>query len=192
MRQLILASSSPWRRELLGRLQLPFISISPGIDETPLPGEKPEALAVRLSRAKADAIALLHPDALVLGSDQVAELDGQILGKPGSHQRAVTQLQASSGRCVNFFTAMTLSRHSGEGSQTELVLSRVFFRDLTLAQIEGYLRKEPSWDTAGSFKAEGLGISLFSRIESDDPTALIGLPLIRLVAMLEREGVAVL
>jgi septum formation protein len=192
MSRLILASSSPWRRELLARLQLPFISISPEIDETPLPGEQPEALAVRLSRSKADAVAAVHPDALVIGSDQVAVLDGQLLGKPGSYQRALAQLQASSGRTVTFLTALTLTRQATATARTELVSSRVVFRNLTVAQIERYLRKEPSLDTAGSFKAEGLGISLFERIESHDPTALIGLPLIRLVAMLEGEGVAVL
>jgi septum formation protein len=189
--RLILASSSAYRRELLGRLRLPFEAIAPHIDETPLPGEAPEATALRLARAKAEAIALLHPGALVIGSDQVATLDGEQIGKPGDHPRALAQLQTMRGREVVFHTALCLwDGRVLDSVQVENVQVFVRFRDLQDVELDAYLRIEQPYDCAGSAKNEGLGIALIERIDSSDPTALTGLPLIALTGMLRRAGVA--
>jgi septum formation protein len=192
--RLILASSSAYRRELLGRLHLPFEAISPDIDETPLPGETPEATALRLARAKAAAIALENPGALVIGSDQVATLDGAQIGKPGDHARALAQLQTMRGRRVVFHTALCLwdgrlpAEDAAQVAQLENVQVFVTFRDLPDAELDAYLRIEQPYDCAGSAKNEGLGIALLERIDSSDPTALTGLPLIALTGMLRRAG----
>jgi septum formation protein len=188
--RLILASSSAYRRELLGRLQLPFEAIAPDIDETPLPGEAPQATALRLARAKAAAIAALHPGALVIGSDQVATLDGAQIGKPGDHARALAQLQTMRGREVVFHTALCLWDGRHGTAEVENVQVFVRFRDLPDAELDAYLRIEQPYDCAGSAKNEGLGIALIERIDSSDPTALTGLPLIALTGMLRRAGVA--
>ena len=194
--RLILASSSVYRRELLGRLQLPFEAIAPHIDETPAPNEAPEATALRLARAKAGAIALEYPGALVIGSDQVATLDGEQIGKPGDHARALLQLQKMRGREVVFHTALCLwdgriadPLAAAQLAQLENVQVFVRFRDLPDAELDAYLRIEQPYDCAGSAKNEGLGIALLERIESPDPTALTGLPLIALSGMLRRAGV---
>ncbi len=190
--KLILASTSPYRRELLGRLGLPFDIANPRVDETPLPGEAPESLALRLAEAKARAVAAEHPEALIIGSDQVATVDGEIYGKPGSHDNAVAQLRTLSGRTVNFFTALcVLDARSGE-ADVRGVPTLVGFRELTDDEIENYLRREPAYNCAGSAKSEGLGVALLSSMRGDDPTALVGLPLIALCDMLRRHGVAIL
>jgi septum formation protein len=187
--QLILASTSPYRQELLARLRLPFVVMAPQVDETPLPGEAPRPLAQRLARAKARAVAQQRPHAVVIGSDQVAELEGgQILGKPGTHERAVAQLQLMRGRSVHFYTAVTVCRVSTGHEASALAEVRTRVRDLSDAEIEFYLRAEAPYDCAGSAKAEGLGIALLDAIESDDPTALIGLPLIRTSQLLRAVG----
>jgi septum formation protein len=191
--RLILASSSSYRRELLGRLHLPFEAIAPHIDETPLLNEAPAATALRLARAKAQAIALAHPGALVIGSDQVATLDGEQIGKPGDHARALAQLQKMRGREVVFHTALCLwdgRVPDVSAAQVENVQVFVRFRDLPDAELDAYLRIEQPYDCAGSAKNEGLGIALLERIDSSDPTALTGLPLIALTSMLRRAGVA--
>ena len=185
-RPLILASTSRYRRELLERLRLNFSTVAPEVDETPLPGEAPAVLAQRLALAKAQAVARLHPQALVIGSDQVADLQGQCLGKPGDHDKAVTQLRAMRGREVIFQTAVALVA-PGLVLQ-ELAQVRVRFRDLADEEIERYLRAEQPYDCAGSAKSEGLGIALLDAIDSDDPTALIGLPLIRTCRLLRQAG----
>lgn len=185
---LILASTSPYRRELLARLGLPFETQAPAVDETPLPGEAPRELALRLARAKAQDVARHHPQALVIGSDQVADLHGQPLGKPGSHERARAQLSRMSGQTVLFHTAVSLACAARGLLQTEIATVRVRFRELDAASIERYLRAEQPYDCAGSAKSEGLGIALLEAIESDDPTALIGLPLIRTAALLRTAG----
>ena len=188
---LVLASTSPFRRMLLEKLGIPFTTAAPRTDESPLPDEEPEALVQRLSRDKARAVAAAHPNALIIGSDQVACLDGAILGKPGSRERAVQQLRAASGRTVTFHTGLTLL-HSGSGRfQTCCEPFRVHFRTLTDDRIGRYLDAEEPFGCAGSFKSEGLGIALFRRLEGDDPNALVGLPLIRLVEMLNNEGITV-
>jgi septum formation protein len=191
---IILASSSAYRRELLSRLQLPFEAISPDIDETPLPGEAPEATALRLAREKAAAVARLRPESLVIGSDQVATLDGLQIGKPGDHARALAQLQLMRSRRVVFHTALCLwdSRQdpaAPNAVQLDNVQTFVTFRDLPDAELDAYLRIEQPYDCAGSAKNEGLGIALLERIDSSDPTALTGLPLIVLTGMLRRAGV---
>ncbi len=185
-RPLILASTSRYRRELLERLRLNFSTVAPEVDETPLPGEAPAVLAQRLALAKAQAVARLHPQALVIGSDQVADLQGQCLGKPGDHDKAVAQLRAMRGREVIFQTAVALVA-PGLVLQ-ELAQVRVRFRDLADEEIERYLRAEQPYDCAGSAKSEGLGIALLDAIDSDDPTALIGLPLIRTCRLLRQAG----
>ncbi len=189
---LILASTSPYRRELLGRLGLSFFTANPQTDESPLPGEAPEALALRLSEAKARAVMAEHPDALIIGSDQVATVDGQIYGKPGNHERAVAHLTALSGKTVNFFTGLCLL--NARTGQTELrgIPTLVTFRELSEREIENYLRREPAYNCAGSAKSEGLGIALLHSMQGDDPNALIGLPLIALCDMLRRQGVEIL
>ena len=190
--RLILASSSAYRRELLSRLKLPFEVISPDLDETPLPGETPEQTALRLAEAKAEAVARHAGEALVIGSDQVATLDHEQIGKPGSHERALAQLQKMRGREVVFHTALCLL-DSRAGSkyrvQTQNVQTRVRFRDLPDAELDAYLRIEQPYDCAGSAKNEGLGIALIEQIRSDDPSALTGLPLIALTSMLRSAGV---
>jgi septum formation protein len=193
--RLILASSSPYRRELLERLALPFDVVTPDIDETPLEAESPEATAVRLSIAKARAAAgRIGGDAgaLVIGSDQVATFDGQQIGKPGTHDKAVEQLKAMRGRSVEFHSALCLYDGRTGDAQSADIVTRVRFRRYSDTQIEAYLRAETPYDCAGSAKAEGLGIALLEAIESDDPTALIGLPLIALTGMLANAGYPVL
>lgn len=185
---LILGSTSRYRRALLQRLQLPFEVLAPEVDETPLPGEAPPALAQRLASAKARAVAARHPQALVIGSDQVADLAGKPLGKPGTHERAVLQLQRMSGQTVVFHTAVAVVCLASGFSQTDIAPVRVRFRTLTADAIERYLHAEQPYDCAGSAKSEGLGIALLDAIESDDPTALIGLPLIRVARMLRAAG----
>jgi len=189
---LVLASSSPYRSALLDRLGLPFITAAPQVDESPRPGEAPQALVLRLAQAKARAVARLYPDALIIGSDQVACIDGQILGKPGSRTRAIAQLEQASGRCVVFQTGLCLLNAVSGRIQALVEPFRVHFRPLSRARIEGYLDREEPYNCAGSFKSEGLGIALFERLEGDDPSALIGLPLIRLVTLLEAEGIDLL
>lgn len=189
---LILASSSPFRRELLARLRLPFEVVAPQADETLYPGEAPAALVERLAIAKAQAVAQRHPHALIIGSDQVAVHNGAIVGKPGGHDEAVKQLLAASGRKVMLYTGLALLNTESGRVQSEVVPFSIQFRTLSAAQIENYLRQEQPYDCAGSVKSEGLGIALIERFEGDDPNALIGLPLIRLVRMLEAEGVSVI
>jgi septum formation protein len=191
-RELILASTSAYRRQLLERLHLPFICVSPAVDETALPHEMPEQLALRLALAKAQAVACQHPQAVVIGSDQVAELQGHALGKPGTHARAVAQLQRMRGQTVIFQTAVSVVCQAIGFAQTELAQVKVQFRPLTDAQIETYLLAEHPYDCAGSAKSEGLGIALLERIDNDDPTALIGLPLIRTCQLLYAAGIKVL
>ena len=192
--RLILASSSAYRRELLARLQLPFEAMAPDINETPLPGEAPQDTALRLARDKAMAIARCAPGALVIGSDQVATLDGMQIGKPGDHARALAQLQLMRGRRVVFHTALCLwdSRVADPAGAAQVENVQVFvdFRDLPDAELDAYLRIEQPYDCAGSAKNEGLGIALLERIESNDPSALTGLPLIALTGMLRRAGVS--
>ena len=192
IRRLILASTSPYRRELLLRLRLPFDVVSPHVDETPQPNEAPRALSLRLALAKAQAVALQHPHAVVIGSDQVADLDGKPLGKPGTHARATGQLRRMRGHTVVFHTAVAVVCLEGDFSQFAIASVNVKFRDLTDAEIERYLLAEAPYDCAGSAKSEGLGIALLESIESDDPTALIGLPMIRTCQMLRAAGVMVL
>ncbi len=187
--RLILASTSRYRRELLERLRLPFEVVAPQVDETARAGETPAALAERLAHAKAAAVAARHPEAVVIGSDQVAELDGAAIGKPGSHARAVEQLRAMRGRAVVFHTAVTVMRAGAGYERSVRVPVTVRVRRLGDAEIEHYLRTEQPYDCAGSAKCETLGIALLDAIESDDPTALVGLPLIRTSAMLREAGI---
>lgn len=186
--KLILASTSRYRRELLERLRLPFTARSPEVDETPLPGEPPAALAERLAVAKARALAGSEPDAVVIGADQVADVDGTAIGKPGDHGRATAQLRAMSGRTIVFQTAVAVVRASSGFAQVRRVPVTVRFRTLSDAEIEFYLRAEQPYDCAGSAKCETLGIALLEAIESDDPTALVGLPLIQLSTLLRAAG----
>lgn len=190
--RLILASTSSYRRELLGRLGLRFETFGPGVDETPRAGEPPADLALRLAREKALAGARLHPDALVIGADQVAVLEGAALSKPGTHERAVAQLRAMRGRRVSFLTAIAVSRGASRETRSRLVPTEVHFRDFGDAAIEAYLRADQPYDCAGAAKIESLGIVLVHKLESDDPTALVGLPLIALVDLLAEFGVSVL
>jgi septum formation protein len=185
--RLLLASTSPYRRVLLERLRLPFDCVAPAIEETQLAGENPESMACRLAQAKAKAVAARHPGSLVLGSDQAASLAGRVLGKPGSRERAHAQLAACSGLDVVFHTAVCLIDPHGD-AHGALDTTRVRFRVLDDAAIERYLDAESPLDCAGSFKAEAFGITLFERIDSEDPTALIGLPLIRTAALLREAG----
>ncbi len=185
---MILGSTSRYRRELLERLRLPFEVERPEVDESPLPGESTTELACRLALAKAQAVALRRPDAVVIGSDQVAELDGESIGKPGTHERAVAQLRKMSGRPVTFQTAVTVVCLQSGFSQSRLASVRVAFRELTEGEIERYLRAEQPYDCAGSAKSEALGIALLKSIDSDDPTALVGLPLIRTCELLRLAG----
>jgi septum formation protein len=181
---LVLASGSPYRRELLARLRVPFDVVVSDVDETAPPDETPRATALRLSEAKARAVAARRPDAVVIGSDQVAECDGRPFGKPGTHEAAVAQLRTLRARAVVFHSGLCVVAPDGS-ARVDVVSTTVRFRDLDDATIERYLRAETPYDCAGSAKAEGLGIALLERIDSDDPTALVGLPLIALVSMLE-------
>lgn len=191
-RALVLGSTSRYRKELLSRLGLPFSTDSPQVDETPRPGEKPADLALRLAIAKARDVAQRHPEAVVIGSDQVADLLGEPLGKPGTHERAVAQLQRMRRQTVVFQTAVAVVCLATGFEQIELAPVAVVFRDLGDAEIEHYLRTEQPYDCAGSAKSEGLGIALLERIDNDDPTALVGLPLIRTCRMIRAAGVPVL
>ena len=188
---LVLASTSPYRRELLGRLRLPFEVVDPQVDEAPTPGESPPAVALRLAEAKARSAAARYPAALILGSDQVAEIDGLRLDKPGARERARQQLLFASGREVVFHTAVTLLRGQTGRADSILVPTRVRFRKLDAADIDAYLNKEQPYDCAGSAKAEGLGIALLEEITGSDPTALIGLPLIAVACLLRDAGLRV-
>lgn len=187
--ELVLASTSPFRRELLERLAIDFQCDSPDCDETPVPGESPQAMVQRLAEAKARSVADRYPAALVIGSDQCAELDGKILGKPGGFDTAFEQLKNASGRTVRFHTGLCLINSENRDLQVEDVLFDVEFRNLGDGEITRYLEKEQPYNCAGSFKSEGLGITLFERLRGDDPTALIGLPLIALCRMLRNQGV---
>ena len=192
IRPLILGSTSVYRRELLQRLRLPFEVVSPQVDETPLQGETPDALAVRLALAKAHAVADKHPRALVIGSDQVADLNGEPLGKPGTHTNAVLQLQRMRGHMVVFQTAVAVVCHETGFADHALAQVKVQFRDLSDQAIEDYLHAEKPYDCAGSAKSEGLGIALLESIDNQDPTALVGLPLIHTCRLLRAAGLALL
>ncbi|MDE2195919.1 MAG: septum formation inhibitor Maf [Gammaproteobacteria bacterium] len=187
---IILASASPHRRMLLQRLGLDFAVSAPEVDETPRPQEGPAALVQRLARAKAGAAAALHPRALLIGADQAAALDGAIIGKPGDHVRASAQLRAVAGQTLTFHTGLCVLDGRMGGSREHVDVTRVHFRALGEPEIERYLRTEQPYNCAGSFKSEGLGISLFERIESQDPTALVGLPLIMLCRFLREFGIS--
>jgi len=185
---LVLASTSPFRKEILAKLGLDFDTASPNIDESPLENETPEQLVKRLAELKARAVADDFPAHLIIGSDQVAVIDGEILGKPHTHERAVEQLNNASGKTVRFYTGLCLYNSKTTSCQSEAVLFDVVFRKLTASQIENYLQAEKPYNCAGSFKSEALGITLFEKLVGDDPNTLIGLPLIRLVAMMEKQG----
>lgn len=189
---LILASTSTYRRELLSRLRLPFDVVPPDVDETSMPGERPQQLACRLAMAKARAVAARFPNAVVIGSDQVADLDGHALGKPLVHAVAVEQLRRMRGQEVLFHTAVAVVCQHSKFAQMDLAQIKVRFRALLDTEIEDYLRAEEPYDCAGSAKSEGLGIALLEAIDNDDPTALIGLPLIRTCRMLRAAGVRLL
>jgi septum formation protein len=191
-RPLVLGSTSPYRRELLSRLRLAFDVVAPEVDESPRPGEAPAAIARRLALAKARAVAERYPEAVVIGSDQVADLDGTALGKPGSHDNAVAQLRLMRGRTVVFHTALAVVCHASRFEELDLAPVRVRFRAYDDAEIEAYLRAEQPYDCAGSARSEGLGIALLEAIDSDDPSALVGLPLIRTCRMLRAAGVRLL
>ena len=190
-RRLVLASTSGYRKELLARLGLPFEAAAPHTDERPLSGETAPDTALRLAALKAQSVRAAHRDALIIGSDQVATSAGRILGKPGDHPTAARQLRSLSGKSAEFHTAVALLDAANGSVQTRIVPCRVHFRALDDERIENYLRREQPYDCAGSAKAEGLGIALIARIETDDPTSLIGLPLIALTEMLERAGLRV-
>lgn len=190
--KIVLASTSPYRRELLGRLGLPFDVANPQADESRLPDEAPETLALRLSEVKARAVAQAYPEALIIGSDQVATVDGKIYGKPGTHERAVAQLRELSGKTVNFFTGLCLLDARTGKAEVRGIPTLVKFRNLSDTEIENYLQREPAYDCAGSAKSEGLGIALLVSMQGDDPNALVGLPLIALCDMLRNQGVQVL
>ncbi len=189
--RLILASTSPYRQRLLERLGVVFQTVAPNVDEERAVGEGPQALVQRLSEAKARSVMAKFPGSLIIGSDQVASLGGEFLGKPGSHAAAVAQLRRSSGQKVDFFTGLCLLDAHTQRMQTAVVPFRVVFRSLTESRIERYLRREKPYDCAGSFKSEGLGIILFEKMQGDDPSALMGLPLMTLVSMFERIGLDV-
>jgi septum formation protein len=191
IRALVLGSSSPYRRELLSRLRLPFTVETPDVDESPRAGEAPRELALRLALAKAQAVAVRLPHAVVIGSDQVAELAGRPLGKPGTHDKAKAQLRQMRGEAVVFHTAVAVVCAQSGFEQLELAPVRVKFRQLTDNEIESYLRAEQPYDCAGSARSEGLGIALLDSIQSDDPTALVGLPLIRTCRMLRAAGLKI-
>ena len=189
---LVLASSSPYRREILDKLGFAYRCKKPDVDETPLPSESADALVARLAESKARSLAEYFHHALFIGSDQVAVIDDRIIGKPGTKARATEQLQQASGRCVTFLTGLCLYNTETRQTQVDVVPFKVHFRQLNETMIDRYLEREQPFNCAGSFKSEGLGIVLFEKLEGDDPNTLIGLPLIRLVRMLEQEGVEVL
>jgi septum formation protein len=189
MPTLILASTSPYRRQILEKLKVPFAVAAPRVDETPLSHETPEQLVSRLALAKAKAVADSYPDALIIGSDQVAVCERHILGKPLTHAKATQQLKGLSGKCVVFYTGLCLYNSASTREQLACVPYSVVFRQLTDVQIERYLQADQPYDCAGSFKSEGLGITLFEKLQGDDPNTLIGLPLIELVRMLHNEGI---
>ncbi|MBU0655594.1 MAG: septum formation inhibitor Maf [Gammaproteobacteria bacterium] len=191
-RKLILGSTSPYRRELMQRLHTPFETAAPDIDETRLEGESARDMVLRLSLEKARKVAEQHPDALIIGSDQCAVLHEQIIGKPGSHENAVKQLQNSSGETVYFLTGLCLYDSRDGSYQLDVVPFQVDFRQLTDGEIDRYLRKDQPYNCAGSFRSESLGITLFKRMHGDDPTALMGLPLIRLSQMFQQAGLDLL
>ena len=190
--ELVLASSSPFRRRLLGQLSVEFRTLDPDIDESPLPNEKPQTLVRRLSIAKARAVVSRAPAALIIGSDQVAVHQGAIVGKPRDHADAVTQLLSSSGKTITFFTSVALLNSTNDSLQVEVVPFAVRFRPLTREKIEHYLEREKPYECCGSLRADGLGIALLDQLRGEDPTALIGLPLTVLTQMLEKEGFRVL
>lgn len=190
--QIVLASTSPYRQTLLSKLGIPFLTANPNTDETPLPGEHPQALALRLAESKARAVAHHFPNALIIGSDQVAVLDDQIFGKPGNHENAVKQLQTLRGRTVNFYTALCLLDTRNNTTQVNGVPTLVTFRNLSDSEIENYLRREQPYNCAGAAKSESLGIALLTAMTGDDPNALVGLPLISLCTMLRDAGVSIL
>jgi len=192
MQTLVLASSSPFRKSLLDKLNIPYETHSPDIDESARPDESPTELVARLAEEKAHAVTEQWPDALIIGSDQVAVIDDRVLGKPHSHEKAIEQLQLASGRKVTFYTGLSLYNAQTGRAQTDVVPFEVHFRHLSDTMIENYLRAEEPYQCAGSFKSEGLGIALFERLRGDDPNTLIGLPLIRLISMLEAEDMPVL
>ena len=188
--QLVLASTSPYRRELLERLQVPFVTAAPAVDETPMDREEPQALAMRLAIAKAQAVQHAWPDALIIGSDQVAVVGEKLLNKPGNHANALAQLRLMRGKAVHFYTAVCVIAARSARQHTALVPVTVHMRDVTDEQIERYLQAEQPYDCAGSARIEGMGITLVARLECDDPSALIGLPLIELCDILRREGMS--
>ncbi|WP_022948775.1 Maf family protein [Methylohalobius crimeensis] len=189
---LVLASGSPYRRGLLEKLQLPFVTAAPEIDETPFFNESPDHLAMRLAAAKAKAVAEAFPQHLIIGSDQVALLGGRKLTKPGGYEAAVAQLEAASGRSMCFYSGVSLLNARTGRQLSAADVCKVHFRSLSKEAIEDYIRREQPYDCVGAFKAEGLGISLFRRIEGDDPNALIGLPLIQLIDLLGRFGIKII
>lgn len=189
MPQLVLASTSSYRRAVLEKLQLPFITAAPQIDEAPLPAESARDLVQRLALAKAQALAARYPQHLIIGSDQVCVINGGIIGKPHHHANAVKQLQQASGQCVTFYTGLALLNTATDNYNYLCETFDVYFRTLTRAEIEGYLTREQPWDCAGSFKSEGLGITLFDKLSGRDPNTLIGLPLIALTQMLIEQGI---
>lgn len=190
--QIVLSSTSLFRRELLARLGLPFETANPNVDETARHGETPETTALRLSEDKARAVARQYPEALIIGSDQVAYLDGQVFGKPGTHENAARQLQTMRGRTVNFYTGLCLLNARSGKVQLRGVPTLVTFRNLTSDEIENYLHKEKPYNCAGSAKSEGLGIAIIAKMEGEDPNALIGLPLIALCDFLRNESVYII
>jgi len=192
MTRLVLGSSSPFRKALLEKLDLSFDCDSPDIDETPLKNESPKDMVVRLAKLKAQATAVRHPQSIIIASDQCATLDGNIIGKPGDHAGAVEQLTNASGRAVTFYTSLCVYNAGTNQFEECIEPFYVYFRELSQEQIENYLNKEQPYNCAGSFKSEGLGISLFERLEGNDPNTLIGLPLIQLIKMLERFHVKVI
>jgi len=189
---LVLGSSSPFRREILQKLGLPFITASPDIDETALDNEPPQALVLRLAEQKAQAVAVEYPHHLIIGSDQLAVVNDTVLGKPFDHDNAVKQLRQTSGQTVHFYTGLCLLNSQSGNMQSEVVPFDVVFRELSDSEIENYLQAEKPYHCAGSFKSEGLGIALFEKLVGDDPNTLIGLPLIRLIQMLKNEHVSVI
>ena len=191
MTQIVLGSSSPFRKALLSRILDQFETCSPDIDESPLPDEPPQQLVQRLSQEKARAVAVHYPDALIIASDQVSVLNGRINGKPGNFDNAMAQLKASSGQTVTFYTGLSLYHAKSQSMDSVIEPFQVHFRTLSEAAIRRYLEKETPFNCAGSFKSEGLGIALFESMEGNDPNALIGLPLIQLVQMLARQGVQI-
>lgn len=192
MTRLILASSSPFRKAILDKINLPYAAVSPDIDETRFESETPQHYVARLSREKAEALRAEYPDALIIGSDQTAIINGKTIGKPGNFDNAFRQLSDASGRKITFLTGLTLLNSSNGVCETEVIPFHVHFRTLTPTMIENYLKAEQPYNCAGSFKAEGLGIALFDRLEGDDPNTLIGLPLIHLIRMLEKQGLRII